>query len=199
MEGRDGRNLRRPHDRAQIQGRLVDGHIIAKRRRHRLQIVGVADPRILVATDRYVEPALRIQPKKSVEPGAVQVNHHRRKGRGVTRLVRALVVLTGVTCRVESLVSHVVEVLVRVLLVAGGQRGEGVDHTSRVIADRAVAADQIGIGIQQDDATIVKKTLVIQVKKNRTAAHKRLEVCAKYGRIEAADVWQELSLSTGPF
>lgn len=64
----------------------------------------------------------------------------------------------------------------RGLSVAGGQRGESVDHISCVIADREVAPDQIGVGVREDRASVLQQPPGGEVAKDGATADERFDV-----------------------
>jgi hypothetical protein len=82
------------------------------------------------------------------------------------------------------------------------RRGEAIELVGdrfRLLAHRLVAADQVGVGIDEQHVAAVEPARRLEIEEHGAAAEERLDVADERARVEAAELRQQLALSTRPF
>ena len=101
--------------------------------------------------------------------------------------------------RVEPLVAHRVVVRASRRARAPPPAVELARHASGSIADRFVAADQIGVRIDQDHVVVAQASGAVQIEEHGAAAEERLDVAIERCGIETAQIRQELTFAAAHF
>jgi hypothetical protein len=95
-------------------------------------------------------------------------------------------------------VAHVVvEIRSPPLVIAREARQLG-DHPFGVVADRAIARNQIRIVVAEHGLVSAEASARVEVEEDRRAAQKGLPVPVELRGIVAPERWQQLTLAAGP-
>ncbi len=132
-----------------------------------------------------------------MNPVRFKIDEHRREFRRVRDA--AVGRAPFVAQRIESLVADRVVVRALVARVRLGERIERVGNRIRRVAHRFVAADEIGIRVDEDRRMSAQPTRGIQVEEHGAASEEGLDVAAERRWIEPAELREQLPLAARPF
>ncbi|MFN7983790.1 MAG: hypothetical protein U0Q11_18235 [Vicinamibacterales bacterium] len=80
-----------------------------------------------------------------------------------------------------------------------GQLLEGIGNRHRRVANHVIAADQVGIGVDEDHGPARKQALLPQVEEHCATAEERLDVRPEVLGVVRPQRRQQLAFSANPF